>query len=320
MSNLTTSIQLTNNSKYKLNNGLQIPVAGFGIYAVPPADTYDLVLAALEQGYRHIDSAVYYNNEEEAAKAIADFLKKHTELSRRDIWFTTKLTNEQHGYEEAKQGLAEIAGRVKKHIGHVDMVLIHSPKTSKAKRLGTWKALQEFVTNPSNGVLEIHTIGVSNFGIKHIKEILEWDGLLVRPAVDQLELHPWLPQLELREFLVSEGILVEAYSPLTQGAKLSDPELLELEHKYRIPKAEILLKWSYLQGFIVLAKTVNKDRIKQNFEVLPAPKVPEDALDEETHMGIIDLDLNILSALDKPDSHEVITWGHQDPTLYEDEE
>lgn len=319
MSNLTTSIQLTSVSKYKLNNGLHIPVAAFGIYAVPPNETYELVYEALKQGYRHIDSAVYYNNEEEAASAIADFLKDHSDVTRSDIWFTTKLTNEQHGYDETKQALAEIAERVKKHLGYVDMVLIHSPKTSKDKRLATWKALQEFVTNPSNGVLEVHTIGVSNFGIKHIQEILEWDGLLIRPAVDQIELHPWLPQLKLREFLVSENILVEAYSPLTQGAKLNDPELLELEHKYRVPKAEILLKWSYLQGFIVLAKTANKDRIKQNFSILPAPKVSDDPLDESSNLGKVDLDINILSALDKPDSHEVITWGHQDPTLYEDE-
>lgn len=319
MSNLTTSIQLTSASKYKLNNGLYIPVAAFGIYAVPADKTHELVYEALTQGYRHIDGAVGYGNEAEAAEAIADFLRDNKFVDRSDIWFTTKITNEQQGYEETKKALAGVADRVKKHIEYVDMVLIHSPKTSKEKRLGSWKALQEFVTNPSNGVLDIRTIGVSNFGVKHLKELLAWDGLLIRPAVDQLELHPWLPQLELREYLVSEDILVEAYSPLTQGAKLSDPELLQLEHTYRIPKAEILLKWSYLQGFIVLAKTANKDRIKENFNVLPTPQVSKDPLDEATNLGKVDLDINILHALDKPDAHEVVTWGGQDPTLYEDQ-
>lgn len=319
MPNLTTSIQLSSASKYHLNNGPLIPVAAFGIYAVPPNETYDLVYEALVQGYRHIDSAVYYGNEEEAASAIAAFLKDHPAVSRRDIWFTTKITNELQGYELTKKEVGEIGSRVKKHIEYVDMVLLHSPKTSKEKRLGSWKALQELVCDPGNEILQIHAIGVSNFGIKHIEEILNWEGLIVRPAVDQLELHPWLPQLKLREYLVSQGILVEAYSPLTQGAKLNDPELLELEQKYGVSKIEILLKWSYLQGFIVLAKTANKNRIKENFAILPAPVVSDDPLDDDIHLGKVDLDINILHALDKPESHEVITWGHVDPTLYEDE-
>lgn len=319
MSNLTTSIQLSRASKYKLNNGLLIPVAAFGTFAIPANETYDLVYEALVQGYRHIDSAVYYKNEEEAASAIAAFVEDHPEVSRRDIWFTTKITNELQGYELTKKEVADIASRVKKHIEYVDLVLLHSPKTSKDKRLGSWKALQELVCDPGNDILQIHAIGVSNFGVKHTEEILNWEGLIIRPAVDQLELHPWLPQLKLREYLVSHDILVEAYSPLTQGAKLSDPELLELEHKYKIPKVEILLKWAYIQGFIVLTKTANKDRIKENLAVLPAPVISNDVLDDDVHLGKLDLDINILHALDKPDSHEVITWDHQDPTLYEDE-
>lgn len=319
MSNLTTSIQLTSASKYKLNNGQHIPVAGFGIYDVPPSETYDLVYEALVQGYRHIDSAVGYGNEEEAALAISQFVKDHDKIQRSDIWFTTKIRNEEHGYEETKKAVAGIASRVKKHIGYIDLLLVHSPKSSKAKRLGTWKAMQEFVLDPANSVLQIHTIGVSNFGISHVQEILDWEGLIIKPAVDQLELHPWLPHLKLREFLVSHDILVEAYSPLTQGAKLNDPELLALEAKYNVSKIEILLKWSFLQGFIVLAKTAKKERIKENFAILPAAVELDDPLEETTTFGTVDLDLSILEALDKPDSHEVITWGHIDPTLYEDE-
>lgn len=318
MSNLTTSIQLTSSSRYKLNNGLHIPVSGFGVYEIPIDQTHDLVYEALVQGYRHIDSAVGYKNEKQCAQAIADFLKDHPDVPRSDIWFTTKITNDQHGYEEAKKAVAGIAADVKEYIDYVDLVLVHLPKSNKQLRLDTWKALQEFVLDPANPVLQIRTIGVSNFGIKHLEELFKWDGLLVEPAVDQLELHPWLPHLKLREYLVSHHILAEAYSPLTQGAKLNDPELLELEKKYKIPKVEILLKWSYLQGFIVLAKTAKKERIKENFNILPRAQTSSDPLDDTTHSGKVDLDLNILSALDKPDSHDVITWGHQDPTMYED--
>ncbi|GBL52097.1 hypothetical protein ACI3LY_005480 [Candidozyma auris] len=318
MSNVVTSRQLTRATRYRLNNGQHIPVAGFGVYLVPKEQAEDLVYEALVQGYRHIDSAVIYGNEEQSARGIERFIKdSNGKVTRGDIWFTTKIWNAEQGYEETKKAVQGIASRVKKHIGYVDLVLIHSPKTSKEKRLGTWKALQEFVLDPANDVLQINTIGVSNFGAKHIDEILNWDGLVVPPAVDQLELHPWLPQVELREYLASHNILAEAYSPLTQGIKLQDPELLELEQKYRVPKAEILLKWSYLQGFIVLVKTVKKERIKENLSVLPDVKAPADALDDTSHSGKIDLDINILEALNKPDSHEVLTWGHVDPTQYE---
>lgn len=318
MSNITTSRQLTRTTRYRLNNGQHIPVAGFGVYTVPKAETLDLVYEALVQGYRHIDSAVVYGNEEESAEAIAKFIKdSNGKVSRSDIWFTTKVFNHQQGYEETKQAIEEIASRVKKHIEYVDMVLIHSPLTNKEKRLGTWKALQEFVTDPANNVLRINTIGVSNYGKRHLEELFNWDGLVIHPAVDQVELHPWLPQIELREYLASHNILVEAYSPLTQGQKLQDPELLELEHKYKVPKIEILLKWSYLQGFIVLAKTSKKERIKQNLSVLPEAKAPADTLDDTSHSGKIDLDINILEALNKPDSNEIMSWGNVDPTKYD---
>lgn len=317
----TFAKQLTRTTKYKLNNGTYIPVAGFGTYDIPEAETYDLVTTALQVGYRHIDSAVVYKNELAAAKAIADFLKSNPDVARKDIWFTTKIWNGDQGYEQTKLAVQHIADDVKKYIGYVDLILLHLPKTNKEKRLGSWKALQEYVLDPNNDTLQIHSIGVSNFGIAHVEELLKWDGLHVRPSINQLELHPWLPQLKLREYLTAQDILIEAYSPLTQGKKLSDPELLELEQKYRVPKAEILLKWSYLQGFIVLAKSSNKQRIKENFDVLPAGNASlDDPLHEGSNLGKIDLDPNILERLDKPDSHEVLTWGNKDPTQYVDGE
>lgn len=314
MSSSTTSIQLTRHSKYRLNNDHSIPVTGYGVYLVPPEKTALLVYDALKAGYRHIDTAVGYRNEKEAAQGIAKFLDEDKTVSRQDIWFTTKLYLSQFGYEETKKAVAEIADKVKPYIEYVDLVLLHCPMPSKEKRLGTWKALQEYVLDPNNPVLNIKSLGVSNFGEKHIEELLNWDGLLVKPVVDQLELHPWLPRVELRKYLISHDILVEAYSPLTQGHKLNSPELLELESKYKIPKTEILLKWSFLQGAIVLVKTENPERISQNLNILP--DALSDELDQSSKWGIVDLDPEIVEKLDKPQSKEILTWHGQDLCSY----
>lgn len=304
MSISTSSVQVNRNTRYNLNNGQYIPVVAYGTYLVPAADAADLVYKALKAGYRHIDTAVGYNNQKECAQGIVNFLKDHPDVSRSDIWYTTKLTNAQQGYEETHKALREISAEVSDLIEYVDLILLHSPLTSKEKRIASWLALQEVIRDPSSSPLHLKSIGVSNFGKKHIEELFAADGFLIKPVVNQLELHPWLPRLELRKFLIENNILLEAYSPLTQGAKLQDPELLELERKSGIPKAEILLKWSYLQGFIVLVKSVNEERIKSNLEVLP-----------DSPYGKIDLDINIVNDLNKPDLHEVFTWGHKDPTL-----
>lgn len=315
MTTLISSVQLTRATKYKLNDSHYIPVAGFGVYKLPKNEAGDLVYEALLQGYRHIDTAVYYENEEECAEAIAKFLKDHPDkAAREDIWFTTKIRPDQLGYEETKKAVAEIAARVKPHIEYVDLMLLHAPLKSKKTRLDSWKALQEFASDPANGVLKIKSIGVSNYGVEHLKELMEWDGLTIPPSVNQLELHPWLPRQELRAYMLKHGILAEAYSPLTRGIKFKDPELIALSKKFNMSMAEILLKWSYLQGFIVLAKTATKERIKENLSVLPeAPK--DDPLEEKTNWGKVDLDLELLKALDKPDSHEVLII-QDDPTIY----
>lgn len=314
----TAAKQLTRTTKYKLNNGNWIPAAGFGVYLLKPSECYKLVYEALTQGYRHIDSAMGYNNQKDAARAISDFVKQTPDVSREDIWFTTKISNTSQGYEKTKEAVAQIAADVKQYIDYIDLILVHSPMTSKGKRLGTWKALQEFVINPSNDVIHVHSIGVSNFGEHHIEEILQSDELIIKPVLNQLELHPWLPKLKLREYLTKHGIAVEAYAPLTEGYKLNDPELLELEKKFSISKIEILAKWSYLQGFIVLIKTSKAERVKQNFEILPAGQTSDDPLNETSNLGKIDLDLDLLEALEKFNTGEVFCWGGKDPIEYTD--
>ncbi|RCK67826.1 hypothetical protein Cantr_02677 [Candida viswanathii] len=319
MSNLTSSIQLTKQSTYKLNNGLHIPVAAFGTYLIDRSKAADLVYKALEDGYRHIDTAIAYQNQGEVAQGVAKFLKDHPDVKREDIWFTTKIDNGSQGYEQTKKAVELIAKEVKQYIDYVDLILIHSPKTSKERRLGTYKYLQELVLNPNNDVLNLKSVGVSNYGVAHLEELFNWEGYLIKPVVDQLEVHPWLPRLELREYLYKHDILVEAYSPLTQGYKLNDPELLQLAKEYKLSTVDILLKWSYLQGFIVLVKTDKPERIKQNLSVLPCGKQNDDELQEGVNLGIVDLDPDLIEKLNKPESHEVLTWGGVDPTLFEDE-
>jgi diketogulonate reductase-like aldo/keto reductase len=252
----------------------------------------ELTYQALKVGYRHIDSAKVYGNEAEAAEGIARFLKEFPDVQRSEVFFTTKIWNEDHGYEETKKAIQASLERVKA-IEYIDLFLIHSSLSNKEKRLGTWKALQEGVESG-----KVKSIGVSNYGTRHLDELFAWDGLKIKPVVNQLELHPWLPRKDLQEYGKKHGFYLEAYSPLTQGKKLDDPLLTEIANKHGYSTADVLLRWSYAQGFIPLAKTVHNDRIKQNFTVLDRVE-----LDEEDY-----------KKLDFPDSYEVLTW---DPTTYD---
>lgn len=310
---ITTLIQLTQLSRYRLHNNQLIPVTGYGTWQVPAEDALKLVYEALEIGYRHIDLAEIYGNQRECAQAIHKFCQD-TKTPREDIWFTTKIWNDDHGYDETREAVKKIADDVKEYVGYVDLVLIHLPLTNKKKRLDTWKALQEF-TKPNDHIL-IRLLGVSNYGIRHLDELFEWDGLTVPPVINQLELHPWSPQVKLREYCVRKDIHLEAYSPLTQGKKLNDPELKLLAQQSGDLPAAILLKWSYLQGFIVLVKLSDVKRMKENFDVLP-PGKPDDDCTVERFMGKVDLDPGVLAKLNKPNSHDVIAWGGNDPTEYD---
>lgn len=309
---ITTLIQLTQSSRYRLRNNQLIPVTGYGTWQIPGEDAAKLVYEALQIGYRHIDLAEAYGNQRECAQAIHKFCED-TGVPREEIWFTTKIRNNDHGYDETMEAVKKIARDVKEYVGYVDLVLVHLPLSNKKKRLGTWQALQEH-TKPNDTIL-IRLLGVSNYGTRHLDELFDWDGLTVPPVINQLELHPWSPQVKLREYCVRKDIHLEAYSPLTQGKKLLDPELKLLEQETGDLAAAILLKWSYLQGFIVLVKLSNEKRMKENFDVLPPGN--DDSCTVERFMGKVDLDPEALAKLNKPNSHEVIAWGGKDPTEYD---
>lgn len=266
---MSPSVKTSDN--VKLNDGNSIPVIGLGVYQTEPDAAPTAVLDALNAGYRHVDSARFYNNERDTAEGVLKFLDSHPEVSRSSIFYTTKMFDADHGYELTKKAIAEsldkltgesTAAQKDRTLKYIDLVLIHSPQSNRERRLGTWKALQEAVDAG-----QVKSIGVSNYGIPHLEELLGWEGLKIKPVLNQIELHPWLQRVELVDFMRSKDIVPEAYSPLTRGEKLNDPNLVELAKKYNKSPAQVLVKWSIQAGFVTLPKSVQQARIKANIDV-----------------------------------------------------
>ncbi len=257
----------------ELPSGHKIPVIGLGVYLTPTDVASSIVYEALKLGYRHIDSAAAYKNEEEVAQGILKWLNEDPEHNKReDIFYTTKIPNEAHGYAEAKEQIEKSLNKAK-GLKYIDLILIHSPQSNREKRLGTYKALQEAVNSGT-----IKTIGVSNYGIHHLKELLKWDGLTIKPSINQIEISPWLQRQELVKFSQDNGIVLESYSPLTRGQRLTnlDPELGALANKYGKSPAQVLIKWNIQKGYIALPKTINPARAAENFEVFDFELTKED--------------------------------------------
>ncbi|ODV95886.1 hypothetical protein PACTADRAFT_49326 [Pachysolen tannophilus NRRL Y-2460] len=262
--------KLTAASTYKLASGFQIPVIGFGVYLTPQDVAQNVIYKALEIGYRHFDTAQYYNNEQEVVDGISSYLKDHPNLKRSDIFYTTKVDTPNQGYEKTKISLEQSLLKAKA-LKYIDLVLVHAPLTNKEKRLGTYKALQEYVETG-----KIRSIGVSNYGISHIEELYNWEGFKIPISANQIELNPWLTRKELVEYCRSKNIAVEAFSPLTRGKRIDDPELTALAKKYNKTPAQILLRWSLDSGFITLPKTVTEKRMVENLDIFDFELEKED--------------------------------------------
>lgn len=270
--NLTAA---ASNSYIRLNSGHLIPQLGLGVYLTGKEVTSAVVRRALELGYRHVDSAAVYANEREAAQGIVKFLRRNPGVKRSEIFYTSKIWEADHGYERAKMAILEALERAS-GLGYIDLLLVHSPRTPAAARqddaaarrgarLGTWRALQEAV---ACGV--VRSIGVSNYGEHHLRELLEWDGLRVPPAVNQVEVHPWFQRPALMACLRAHGIHVQASCPLARGRRLHDPvdpALARLARKHRRTPAQILLRWSLQHGYIPLPKSAHAARLAENFNV-----------------------------------------------------
>lgn len=237
-----------------LRGDVEIPQLGFGVFQVPPDDTAEAVVRALEAGYRHIDTARAYQNEAAVGQAV-----HASGLRREEVFVTTKLFNDDHGYQ---QGLrAGKASNERLELGHIDLYLIHWPVPSQDDYVDTWKALVEL---QEQGVTR--AIGVSNFQPPHLDRIVEETG--VTPAVNQVELHPYLQQPGLRRHHEELGIVTEAWSPLAQGGVLEEPAILEIAERHGKTPAQVVIRWHLDLGNIVIPKSVTPERIVENFDVL----------------------------------------------------
>lgn len=245
----------------KLVTGGNIPVIGFGVYLIPISETARAVKQALEIGYRLIDSAACYSNEQQCGDGIVQFLAENPQFKRSDIFYTSKIWETDYGYETAKAAIDDSLEEVEE-LGYIDLYLIHSTHGGKQTRLDTYKALQEAVADG-----KIKHIGVSNWGVKHLKELLEWPGLKVLPAVNQIEYSPWLQHTDIMDFCKEHNIVVEAFSPLTVGQMLTEPTVTALAKKHNKTPAQILLRWSIQTGAIPLPKTVRQARMKENIDI-----------------------------------------------------
>eukprot|EP00195_Chlamydomonas_chlamydogama_P014418 CAMPEP_0202891642 /NCGR_PEP_ID=MMETSP1392-20130828/1651_1 /ASSEMBLY_ACC=CAM_ASM_000868 /TAXON_ID=225041 /ORGANISM="Chlamydomonas chlamydogama, Strain SAG 11-48b" /LENGTH=274 /DNA_ID=CAMNT_0049575457 /DNA_START=162 /DNA_END=986 /DNA_ORIENTATION=+ len=237
----------------KLNNGVQLPLIGLGVYkSTPGNETYDAVISALKLGYRHIDTAQMYQNEVDVGKAVRD-----SGVPRSEIFVTTKLWRSEWGHQRATSAIQASLQRL--GLEYVDLLLLHCPGDA-ATRAETWRALEEAVTK---GL--IRSIGVSNFGVAHLEKLLS--TAQIPPAVNQIELHPFLQWREVVGYCKEKGIVLEAYSPLVKSQKLQEPVLASMAERYQVTPAQLLIRWSLQSGFVPLPKSVNPKRQAENLDV-----------------------------------------------------
>lgn len=247
MANLTTIPSLT------LHDGVEIPQLGFGVFQVPPAETQRAVETALEIGYRHIDTAAAYRNEAGVGEAIAA-----AGLGREEVFITTKLWNAEQGYDSTLEAFERSRERL--GVEHVDLYLIHWPVPSRDLYLETWRGFEKI--HADGGA---RSIGVSNFRVEDL-ERLEREAELL-PTVNQIELHPNLQQAELRAWHADHGIATESWSPLAQGALLSDPTIETIAAHHQRTPAQTILRWHLQLGNVVIPKSVTPERIRENFDL-----------------------------------------------------
>jgi diketogulonate reductase-like aldo/keto reductase len=240
---------LTISSTKELNDGNRMPLLGLGTYHVPQGKAgVETVKFALKAGYRLIDTASLYGNEREVGEAV-----RESGIPREEIFVTTKLWNDDHGYDRAIRACE----RSLKQLGleYIDLYLIHWPVSGLRK--DTWEAM---VALKKEG--KCHSIGVSNYTIRHLQELMGGSSTL--PSVNQVEFNPFLYQKELLEFCKSKNIALEAYRPLANGSKLSNTVLRDIAKKHAGTSAQVMVRWSLQHGVIVIPKSVNQSRIVEN--------------------------------------------------------
>ncbi|XP_062508970.1 9,11-endoperoxide prostaglandin H2 reductase-like [Corticium candelabrum] len=258
---------LTINSTVLLNDGTSIPLFGFGVYPLRVGEeTENAVRWALQYGYRHVDTASNYGNEESVGRVVMN-----SGIPREEIFITTKIWNDDHGYEKTLEaGRASLA---RLGTGYIDLLLMHAPGE---QTVTTWQAMIQL---KEEGVCR--SVGVSNFGVHHLEELHKTTG--VTPSVNQIELSPYLQRRDIVDYCQAHGIALEGYSPLTRGLKLKDPILVKIAAKYPgKTTAHVLLRWSVQQRYITIPKSGKEERIKANIDVFDFNLDEEDMAELET--------------------------------------
>ncbi len=253
-----------------LAGGTSIPQFGLGVFQVESGGTQQVVEQALEIGYRHIDTAAAYVNEEGVGAAI-----QATGIPREEVFVTSKLRNGDQGYESALKAYADTCKRL--GLDRLDLYLIHWPNPAAGLWQDSWRALVHLADQG-----EVAAVGVSNFMTEHLTELANLSERT--PAVNQIELHPTYQQRELADFCRSRGIAVEAYSPLGQAGDLDHPEVTALAQRLGVTAAQVILRWHLDRGHIVIPKTVNPERMRTNADL--------------DHVVLTDEDLAVIDGLD----------------------
>ncbi|MDE6351134.1 MAG: aldo/keto reductase [Treponemataceae bacterium] len=249
---------------FTLANGVRVPCIGFGTWQSEDGDeAYNAVTTALQSGYRHIDTAAAYGNEKSVGAAIRDFCREHN-VRREDIFLTTKLWNDDHGYEATQAAIKKSLQLL--GVSYIDLYLIHWPNPLKfrdcwaQKNAESWRAMEEAYTAG-----QVKAIGISNFYGRHITELMK--TATVAPMVNQIKLCPGQTQDALVDYCARAGMILEAYSPLGTGGIFSNAFMRELAQKYGRSIAQICIRWSLQRGYLPLPKSVTAERIAENTRV-----------------------------------------------------
>ena len=260
----------------QLHNGVLIPQFGYGTYKVRAEDAYRAVRDALEVGYRHIDTAEMYGNEAQVGAAIAD-----SGLARDEVFITSKLNNPYHEPQAARDAFAKTLDDLR--IDQLDLFLIHWPMAQTTNYVQTWQTMLEFEADGRS-----RAVGTSNFQEHHLRAIIDATG--VAPALNQIELHPYLAQRQLVQLHAELGIVTASWSPLARGALLSDPVVLDLAQEAGRSAAQVVIRWHLQRGLVVIPKSTHRERMIQNadvfdFELSAQQMASIDSLDQNRRVG-----------------------------------
>ena len=234
-----------------LNNGIQMPLLGLGVYDMHSKEAEQAMQTAFEIGYRLIDTAAMYNNEVEVGNAV-----RNSGIKRNDLFITTKLNNPDHGYNSTLRAFDESMKKL--NIDYIDLYLIHWP--IKGKRKDTWKALEYLYTTK-----QVRGIGVANYLVPFLKELEGYSTVV--PTVNQVEFSPFLYLKDLEAVCKEKNIQLQSYTPLTHGKKLNDKRLLSVAAKYHKTAAQIILRWNMQHGISAIPKSVKRERLEENFDI-----------------------------------------------------